>query len=223
MPSGCLSTLLVPFVLTSPWMLTTDQLPVEECLWYSVFLHASKMSSLSELALDDQSFNAFYLTTFKYSSVWYFVLPRDAKDFSEAFKMELVKFLHDGGTRSKIHSCTRAWLAQLFYVHGEYHNLTIVCGATIQSWHFLYLFRKWSHHLCKHSVRESHPRSVTVFIYCTYHFRLMAVYNSYWREIKSTLFKSLIYNHLSTNQIKSSQMLVFGARGKPEYTGENLS
>lgn len=121
-------------------MLTTDQLPVEECLWYSVFLHASKISSLSELALDEQSFNAFYLTTFKYSSVWYFALPRDAKDFSKAFKMELVKFLHDGGTRSKIHSCTRAWLAQLFYIHGEYHDLSIVCGATIQSWHFLYLF-----------------------------------------------------------------------------------
>ena len=30
----------------------------------------------------------------------------------------------------------------------------------------------------------------------------MAVYNSYWKEIKSTLFKSLIYNRLSTNQIK---------------------
>jgi len=41
--------------------LTTDQLPVEECLWYSIFLHVSKMSSPSELALDEQSFNAFYL------------------------------------------------------------------------------------------------------------------------------------------------------------------
>ena len=37
--------ILVPLVLTSPWTLTTDQLPVEECLRYSVFLHASKMSS----------------------------------------------------------------------------------------------------------------------------------------------------------------------------------
>jgi len=34
------------------------------------------------------------------------------------------------------------------------------------------------------------------FIYRTYHFRLMAVYNSYWKEIKSTLFKSLITNLL---------------------------
>ena len=62
-----------------------------------------------------------------------------------------------------------------------------------------------------------------VFIYRTYHFRLTAVYNSYWKEIKSTLFKSLIYNRLSTNQIKSNQMLVFGERGKPEYPEENLS
>ena len=83
--------ILVPFVLTSSRTLTTDQLPVEECLWYSIFLHASKMSSPSELALDEQGFNAFYLATFTYSSVWYSVLPRDATDFSEASKMELVK------------------------------------------------------------------------------------------------------------------------------------
>ena len=51
----------------------------------------------------------------------------------------------------------------------------------------------------------------------------MAVYNSYWKEIKSTLFKSLIYNRLSTNQIKSNEMLVFGKRGRPEYPGENRS
>ena len=39
----------------------------------------------------------------KYSSVWYSVLPRDATDVSEAFKMDLVRFFfsHDGGTRSK--------------------------------------------------------------------------------------------------------------------------
>ena len=85
---------LVPFVLTSSRMLTTDQLPVEERLWYSVFLHARELSSPSELALDEQGFNAFYLATFKYSSVWYSVLPRDATDFSEASKMELVKFFH---------------------------------------------------------------------------------------------------------------------------------
>ena len=84
--------ILVPFVLTSSWTLTTDQLPLEECLWYSVFLHASEMSSPSELALYEHSFNAFYLATFKYSSVWYSVLPRDTTDFSEASKMELVKF-----------------------------------------------------------------------------------------------------------------------------------
>ena len=52
------------------------------------------MSSLLELALDEQSFNAFYIATFKYSSVWYSVLPRDVTDFSEASKMELVKFFH---------------------------------------------------------------------------------------------------------------------------------
>ena len=34
----------------------------------------------------------------------------------------------------------------------------------------------------------------------------MAVYNSYWKEIKSPSFKSLIYNRLSRNQIKSNQM-----------------
>ena len=45
--------ILVPLVLTSSWTLTTDQLPVEKCLWYSVFLHANKMSSRSELALDE--------------------------------------------------------------------------------------------------------------------------------------------------------------------------
>ena len=39
---------------------------------------------------------------FKYSSVWYSVLPRDTTDLSEAFKMELVKFFsHDGDARSK--------------------------------------------------------------------------------------------------------------------------
>ena len=135
--------ILIPLVLTSSWTLTTDQLPVEQCLWYSVFLHASKMSSPSELALDEQSFNAFYLATFKYNSVWYSVLPRDATDFSEASEMELVKFFsHDGGTRSKIHFRTRAWLAQLFYIHqslclGEYHDRTTICGATVQSWHLL--------------------------------------------------------------------------------------
>ena len=86
----------LPFVLTSSRTLTTDKLPVEDCLWYSVFLHASKMSSPSELALDDQSFNDFYLSKFKYSSVWYSVLPRHATNFSEAFKIS-----HDGGTRSK--------------------------------------------------------------------------------------------------------------------------
>ena len=60
------------------------------------------MSSPSELALDEQSFNVFYLANFNYSSVWYSVLPRDATDFSEAFKMELVMyFSHDDGTRSK--------------------------------------------------------------------------------------------------------------------------
>ena len=52
------------------------------------------MSSPSELALDEQSVEAFYLATFKYSSVWYSVLPRDATDFSEASKMELVMFVH---------------------------------------------------------------------------------------------------------------------------------
>ena len=52
------------------------------------------MSSPSELALDEHSFNAFYLATFKYNSVWYSVLPRDATDFSEASKMELLKFFH---------------------------------------------------------------------------------------------------------------------------------
>ena len=67
------------------------------------------MSIPSELALDKQSFNAFYLAKFKYSSVWYSVLPRDATDFSEAFKMELVKsFSHDGGTRSKKSMVSRA-------------------------------------------------------------------------------------------------------------------
>ena len=40
-------------------------------------------------------------------------------------------------------------------------------------------------------------------------------------EIKSTLPKSLFYNHYS--QIKSNQMLVFYERGKPEYPGKNLS
>ena len=51
------------------------------------------------------------IATFKYSSVWYSVLPRDATIFSEASEMELVKFFsHDGGTKSKIHSRTRAWL-----------------------------------------------------------------------------------------------------------------
>lgn len=52
------------------------------------------MSNPSELALDEQSFNAFYLEAFKYSSVWYSVLPRDATDFREASEMELVKFFH---------------------------------------------------------------------------------------------------------------------------------
>ena len=52
------------------------------------------MSSPSELALDGQSFNAFYLATFKYSSVWYSVLQRDATNFSETSEMELVKFFH---------------------------------------------------------------------------------------------------------------------------------
>ena len=52
------------------------------------------MSSPSELALDGQSFDAFYLATFKYSSVWYSVLPRDATNFSEASEMELVKFFN---------------------------------------------------------------------------------------------------------------------------------
>ena len=94
--------ILLLFVPSSSRTLTTDKLPVEECLWYSVFLHASKMSSPSELALDEQSFNDLYLAKFKYSSVWYSVLPRDTTDLSEAFKMELVKFFsHDGGTRSK--------------------------------------------------------------------------------------------------------------------------
>jgi len=80
-------------------MLTTNQLPVQECLWYSILLHAGKMSNPSELALDEQSFNTFYLATFKYRSVWYSVLPRDATDFSEASKMELIKFFsHDHGT-----------------------------------------------------------------------------------------------------------------------------
>ena len=83
---------LLLFVLTSSRTLTTDKLPVEECLWYSVFLHASVMSSLSELALDEQSFNDFYLAKFKYSSVWYSVLPRDATALSEAFKIELLLF-----------------------------------------------------------------------------------------------------------------------------------
>ena len=86
--------ILVSLVLTSSRTFTIDQLPVEECLWYSVFLHTSKMSSPSELALDEQSFNAFYLATFKYSNVWYSVLPSDATDFSGAFEMELVKFFH---------------------------------------------------------------------------------------------------------------------------------
>ena len=84
--------ILVPFVLTPSWTLTTDQLSVEESLWYSIFLHASKMSNPSELALDEQSFNAFYLATLKYSRIWYLILPRDGTDFSEASKMELVKF-----------------------------------------------------------------------------------------------------------------------------------
>jgi len=52
------------------------------------------MSSPSELALDEQSFKAFYLATFKYSGVWYSVHRRDATDFSVASKMELVKFFH---------------------------------------------------------------------------------------------------------------------------------
>ena len=86
--------IFVPFVLTSSRKLTTDQLPLKESLWYSVFLHASKMSSPSELAVDEQSFNAFYLATFKYSSVWYSFLPRDATYFSEASQMELVKCFH---------------------------------------------------------------------------------------------------------------------------------
>lgn len=77
---------LAPFVLTSSRTLTTDQLPLEESLWYSVFLHTSKMSSPSELARDEKSFNAF-----KHSSVWHSVLPRDTTYFSLASKMDLVK------------------------------------------------------------------------------------------------------------------------------------
>ena len=52
------------------------------------------MSNPSELALDDQSSNAFYLAALKYSSVWYSVLPRDATDFSEASEIELVNIFH---------------------------------------------------------------------------------------------------------------------------------
>ena len=37
-------------------------------------------------------------------------------------------------------------------------------------------------------------------------------------DIKSTLPKSLFYNYYS--QIKSTQMLVFDERGKPEYPGK---
>ena len=55
------------------------------------------MSSPSELALDERSFNAFYLATFKYSSVWYSVLPIDATDFSLSSKMELVKCFYMTG------------------------------------------------------------------------------------------------------------------------------
>jgi len=40
-------------------------------------------------------------------------------------------------------------------------------------------------------------------------------------EIKSTLSKSLFYNHYS--QITSNQILVFDERRKPEYLGKNLS
>ena len=51
----------------------------------------------------------------------------------------------------------------------------------------------------------------------------MAVYNSYWKEMKSTLFKSLIYNRLSTNQIKC-WFLVRGenrsTRGKTSHSRE---
>jgi len=122
-------------------VLTSSQLPVEKCLWYSVFLHASKMSSPSELSLDEHSFNAFYLATFKYSSVWYSVLLRDATDFSEASKIELVKFFHM--TTAPGPRFTRAWLEQLFYIHqsfcwGEYHHLTTVCDVPVQSCHLLY-------------------------------------------------------------------------------------
>ena len=103
--------ILVPFVLTSSRTLTTDQLPLEESHWFSVFLHTSKIPSPSELALDEQSFNALYLAAFKYSSVWYSLLPRDTTDVSLASKMAGTGqvFLHDDGTRSKIHSRTKAW------------------------------------------------------------------------------------------------------------------
>ena len=101
----------LPFVLTSSTTLTTDKLPVEECLWYSVFLHASKMSSPSKLAFDEQSFSAFYLVNFKYSSVWYSVLPRDAIYFLEAFKMGLVKHFFQ---MTAVPGPRSAWLAQLF-------------------------------------------------------------------------------------------------------------
>ena len=94
MPSGCISK--HPCTFCADLLMNVDHqpAPAEECLWYSVFLHASEMSSPSELALDEHSFNAFYLATLKYSSVWYSVLPRDVTDFSEASKMELVRFFH---------------------------------------------------------------------------------------------------------------------------------
>ena len=60
-----------------------------------------------------------------------------------------------------------------------------------------------------------------IFIYTTHiTYRLMAVYNPYWKEIKSTLFKSLIYNRLSTNQIKSCRCW-FLVRGENRNTSHS--
>jgi len=64
-----------------------------------------------------------------------------------------------------------------------------------------------------------------IFIYRTYHLSSHGGLQFLLKgnQINIIQITNLQPSFYKSDQIKSNQMLVFGERGKPEYTGENLS
>ena len=87
---GRLQDILVSLVLPAPGSMALVKFSIEQCLWYSLVVHAYHVACPAKLGFHEEGFNARDSAALENLCVGDLVLPMDVADLAETSQVELV-------------------------------------------------------------------------------------------------------------------------------------